>query len=142
MVCHLLAPMASDPSRRLPGTARRLTSDMLMMVGRIMIARMIPAAKMEKPRPPIFSRMNGTSSTMPTKPKMTEGIPREDLDAPPHHDGQLMRREFGQKDRTSEADRYADQQRDAGGIYGGDDHGQDAVDILGGLPCLPRNKIP
>ncbi len=42
--------------------------EMLMIVGRIMMPRMIEAARTDSPGPPKVSRMKGTRMTTPMKP--------------------------------------------------------------------------
>jgi len=50
IVSHLVAPRASAASRWLRGTARRTSREIAVMIGRIMIARMIPDARIPMPR--------------------------------------------------------------------------------------------
>ncbi len=44
------------------------STEMLMIVGRIMMPRMMAAAKTESPGPPRVSRMKGTRMTTPINP--------------------------------------------------------------------------
>ena len=48
---------------------------MLMTVGKIMMPRMMDAARIESPGPPIYSRIKGARTITPRNPKTTEGIP-------------------------------------------------------------------
>ncbi len=49
-------------------SASKETSEILMTVGKIMMARIIEPARMLKPGPPRYSRINGTININPQKP--------------------------------------------------------------------------
>src|SRR4030042_6916065 len=49
--------------------------EILVMVGRIIMAKIIEAAKRDKPGPPRYSRMIGTNKMTPKNPDTTEGMP-------------------------------------------------------------------
>ncbi len=122
IICHCVAPMASEPSRSSRGTARMESSDMLMIVGRIMIARITPPARTPNPLPSIqhadsdppssrqrhrLSMMNGTRMISPNKPYRTDGIAGQRIDGRPQDIPHLQRSYLGDQDRTAEAQRHA-----------------------------------
>lgn len=74
IVCHFVAPRAVDISLYDPGTAFIESSDMVMIVGRIIIASMIDAAINENPVVLNVVLINGTTTTSAKKPYITDGI--------------------------------------------------------------------
>jgi hypothetical protein len=70
MVCHLVAPRASEPSRKPRGTDRSDSSLAVMMTGRTMKASVNQPARSEmfQPRPM-------TKTPTPKSPKTMEGTP-------------------------------------------------------------------
>ncbi len=78
IVCHRVAPSASDPSRYSLGTARMASSAMFVMVGSTITARTTDAEASPKPVLPGMEkrlRVRGTNTTMPNRPYTTEGMP-------------------------------------------------------------------
>ena len=71
----LHAPSASEPSKYSDGTARSDVSLTETIVGRIIIARTIEAARMLVPLPPNTVRITGTIAVSPKKPYTTDGMP-------------------------------------------------------------------
>ena len=130
MVCHFEAPSASDPSLYAWGTALSDTSAMLIMVGRIMIARINPAASTLYPGPSPKLRINGTRITIPKKPNTIEGIPaRISI-----HFRSTKDTRFGaisaKKNGASKPDRYADKKRNRSRIYGSHNHWEYSIYVL------------
>ena len=74
-VCIGVAPSASAPSRYSCGTALIASIVMVMTVGKIIMERMMMAASIESPLPPMEERINGTSNTSPKNPYTTDGMP-------------------------------------------------------------------
>ena len=76
MVSQRVAPRPYEASRQDLGTAAIASAAIVVMVGKIMIARTIPAASTEKPKGIGNSfRSAGMSTVIPTKPYTTDGIP-------------------------------------------------------------------
>ena len=79
-----VAPRAREASSYSLGTASRAVTDTLMMLGRIITASTTMAASRLAPSGIWNSlRMPGTSTSIPTRPYTTEGIPASRLTAPP-----------------------------------------------------------
>lgn len=57
------------------GTALIASIVMVMTVGKIIMERMMMAASIESPLPPMEERINGTSNTSPKNPYTTDGMP-------------------------------------------------------------------
>ena len=77
-----VAPSASDASSYSRGTASSAVMATLMMDGRIMMASTMMAASRPEPSGIRNSfRMPGTSTSMPTRPYTTDGIPASRLTA-------------------------------------------------------------
>ena len=68
VVCHSVAPSATEPSTNAGGTDRSASTEMLVMVGSTMTPSTIDAASTDRPGPPRWSRMRGTSSATPMNP--------------------------------------------------------------------------
>ena len=77
-----VAPSASDASSYSGGTASSAVSETLIIDGRIIIARTIIAAKRLAPSAILnVSLTHGTSTSIPTRPYTTDGIPASRLTA-------------------------------------------------------------
>src|SRR5205823_3835180 len=70
MVCHLVAPRASEPSRKPLGTARSDSSLAVMMAGRIIRPRVNQPARSDT-----FQWKKITNKPKPNSPKTIEGTP-------------------------------------------------------------------
>src|SRR5688500_1917870 len=70
MLSHLLAPSDRPTSRYEAGTALIASSEVLMIVGRIMNASVRPPARIDHPKP-----RTSTKKTKPNRPKMIDGTP-------------------------------------------------------------------
>ena len=70
MVCHLVAPSASEPSRKPRGTARSDSSLAVMITGRTMKASVNQPAMREMFQPSPMTKM-----PTPKRPKTMEGTP-------------------------------------------------------------------
>ncbi len=70
IVCHLVAPTEILTTRNDCGTARKASSDVLMMTGRVMIDRVKEPANMLVP-----NLRKITNKPNPNKPYTTDGIP-------------------------------------------------------------------
>ena len=76
MVCHRVAPIASDPSLILVGTELMASSETLIIVGRAMMPSRTEAASHVSPvgRSKV-TRMKSVRTIRPKNPYTTEGIP-------------------------------------------------------------------
>jgi hypothetical protein len=70
MVCHFVPPRETLTTRNDWGTALKASSDVLMITGSVMIARVREAARMLVP-----SLKNNTKMPRPNRPYTIEGIP-------------------------------------------------------------------
>jgi hypothetical protein len=75
IVCQCVMPRAKAPSLYWRGKSISDTSDMLIIVGSIIIANIIEPAMILSPGPPRLLRIAGTTNSKPQKPYTTDGIP-------------------------------------------------------------------
>ena len=75
VVCALVAPSALEASRRSAGTAMTASWVVLMTTGRVMIPSVRHPATRLYPVAPMTGPRVVTNTTMPNRPKTTDGVP-------------------------------------------------------------------